>query len=663
MKEGGVASLLFAFTFCLFAFAAFADDLSIAREALRDGLWQVARTHAEKVGGEEASLIILESFASENRWEDVKTFLAENHHDVDNPAFAYYHAASEGRIDEAIRLLRLSGEAAEPSVKMLEADLLVKKNDQASARKLWRDVLTMTNASERARAVASVNLGEVEAMRGVYSNVVAKSIRQMVALRLGRALVEDEKTFPDGERLIRALVADSPDFEGAREAFLSLIDAEIRFEAWTDAAKTSSEMIEIWPESAKNALVREYRGTAFAKLNRNEEALAEFARAREVTEDDAMHARLLLKEGESLTDLGRGEEAMARYRQVLEKYPSTETAAKLKRVVALHEKETQGRALYGEYRFEEARTIFAELAREDASRADRMAYYEVLCLYGLGQDELAFQKATTLAEAGEDSSIRAEATLWVAKFSYNRKDWGVSVKRFLDYVGIRPESASAPSALLWATRAAFAANDYTTAIATATKLVETYPSAHEVSTVLVIQAEMLIERARFDEAILVLERVTLVPSLSREDKLRAAILKADAFFALGADNSIRYENALEAYRAVFYEPNLDPTTRLQVAFKIGRVLEKLKRQDEAIDQYYSGVVLAYRSGRMNGVRFGEDARAVFSRAAFRLADLFEGRGRDRSAVEILRLVEESAVPSAPEATKRIERILKKGRFL
>ena len=93
-----------------------------------------------------------------------------------------------------------------------------------------------------------------------------------------------------------------------------------------------------------------------------------------------------------------------------------------------------------------------------------------------------------------------------------------------------------------------------------------------------------------------------------------------------------------------------------------RVLEKLRRTDEAIDQYYSQVVLAYRDGLARGERLGDEARAAFSRAAFRLADEFEGRGRDYQAVGVLRLVVESGVPAAEEAEKRIARISMKGRF-
>ena len=48
-----------------------AGELEIAKEALRDGLWEVARAHAEKAGGDEGRFVTLESYAREERWGDL----------------------------------------------------------------------------------------------------------------------------------------------------------------------------------------------------------------------------------------------------------------------------------------------------------------------------------------------------------------------------------------------------------------------------------------------------------------------------------------------------------------------------------------------------------------------------------------------------------------
>ena len=60
---------------CAVAFSAAAGELEVAREALRDGLWAVARTHAERAGGDEGRFVILESYAREERWDELLTQL------------------------------------------------------------------------------------------------------------------------------------------------------------------------------------------------------------------------------------------------------------------------------------------------------------------------------------------------------------------------------------------------------------------------------------------------------------------------------------------------------------------------------------------------------------------------------------------------------------
>ena len=74
-------------------------------------------------------------------------------------------------------------------------------------------------------------------------------------------------------------------------------------------------------------------------------------------------------------------------------------------------------------------------------------------------------------------------------------------------------------------------------------------------------------------------------------------------------------------------------------------------------------MLADREAHRKGERLDDDARAAFSRAAFRLADEYESRGRDYQALHVLELVATSDVPAAGEAEKRIGQISMKGGFL
>ena len=640
------------------------NELEVSKSALRDGLWEIARIHAEKDSSEEAKLVILESYASENRWDEVAEKLQQWGVELESPGFGYYRAVVAGEFGKAAEFLRKSGSmAGKSAAKMLEADLWRKMGDLDAAKSLWRSVVSMTNVGERAFAVASANLGDIVCLRKAYETVLSLDIRRMVGLKLGSELVRDPDTSKEGETLIRRIVKDCPDAEGACDAFIALAESSAASSRLQQAADDYRDAIEIWPDAAKRFDLQFGRGEVFSRLGRHDEALKVFSIAEEVAKDDESRALAILKQGDELASLGNGQESMSKYRTVLEKYPKTDTSARLRRIVEVRELESKGRDLYREYRFEEARKVFADVAGADASRRYRMEYFSVLCLYGSGRDSEALAVARKLSSDCEDAAVRADATLWLAKFAYNRREWKESSSLFVSFATQSPGSAFAPEALLWATRAAFADNDFAQAIKLATSLVERYPESKPAFSALLVQSESLMELARYDESVLVLESIAISEKAGKDERLRAQLLKADALFAMGADNPARYHAALEEYRNISFGEDLAPGERIVVAFKIGRVLEKLKRHTEAVDQYYTRVVLAYREGRLRGERYDDDSRAAFLKAAFRLADEFESRGSDKRALGVLRLVVESDVPAGEEAMRRIERISTKGRFL
>ena len=641
-----------------------ADDLSVAREALRDGLWEVARTHARAaIGSTDAKLVVLESLAGEGKWDEVGKTLAQWPL-AKGAAFDYYRAVTRGDHKAAMDVLKQVGsDAGVVEAQLYEAEVLAKAGRRDDAVVLWKNVAARTNLSDRVTALVSSNLMDPDLLAKAYSSVRTVALRRGVGLRLGTAWMKDSATAAEGERLVRALVKDAPDTKGAMEAFLAIADVKIVAGDWKEAVEAYREAVEMWPDAAKLASVQENRGWALQKLGRPDEALEAFRTAGALAQDDDSRALALLKEGDVLSEVGRVDEAMATYRQVLEKYPKTAVAEKLKTVVRLRELEAEGRRLYGAARYDEAMKVFVRVASEDSARRQRMAYFEMLCLYGQGFDERAEQKARELVEKCPDAVVRADALLWLAKYLYNRREWKESGALFVtcSESSVPPETAA--ESLLWASRAALSENDFKRAIQLSTRLLERYPDAKSKPRALLVQGEALVELARFDEAVLVFERVTVADDVLPKERLRAQILKADAFYVMGADNSVRYAAALEAYQSVLISEALSPSGRLTVSFKIARTLEKLKRMDEAIEQYYAHVVLAYRDGRRQGERFNEEARAAFSRAAFRLAEEYESRGRDYQALRVLDLVAESDVPAAEAARRRIGRIQGEGGFL
>jgi tetratricopeptide (TPR) repeat protein len=447
-------------------------------------------------------------------------------------------------------------------------------------------------------------------------------------------------------------------------AFLAIAEAFTAAGRWREAFDVYHEAIETWPDSAKLVQVQDGRAWACLNLGRLEEALEAFRRVEELAADDDRRAIAILKQGDVYSEMGKGAEAMARYRDVLGRFPDTAVAERLRKIVRIRELETKGREQYKSFRFEEAKKTFREVAAGDPAKKPRMEFFEALCLYGQGLDDEAGKMALRVAESASDAAVRADASLWAAKFLYNRGEWKEAGRLFWAYAEMNEKGAAVPEALVWAARSAFADGDFQRAVQIATLLAENRPDAPQTVQALIVQGEALIELARFDEAALVLERAALADHAPMEERVRARLLKADALFATGADNPARYLAALESYRSVCFGGKLTASGTISVSFKIAKVLEKLKRTEEAIEEYYTRVVLAYREARRKGERLDDDARAAFSRSAFRLADEYESRGRDYQAIHVLELVATSDVQAAAvEARKRIDRISMKGGFL
>lgn len=674
---------------------AVAGEANIAKEALRDGLFEVARRHADASDGEVGKLIILESHVREEHWGDVLAALVS----WGNPtgvAFAYYRALASfklgniasartvldetdfsktsferqvARLRAEIMLVVNDSEAAIKSLakdesmpaKMLSARAMEAKGDHEAAAKIWREVLLSTNADEKTYSVAAANLADLPALSNAYATAVSPSVRRFAGLRFGVQLIKTRSGFPEGAKIIETIARDVPDSDGAMDAFLQL--AEVRFDRgeYTEAVNAFEEAMEMWPQAAKFVSVQLSLGSSFMKAGRLKEALVAFNTAANLADTDELRAVALAKKAELKAAESQQSEAIELYREVLKRYPATSVSREVAQVIKLYESETAAKELFVAYRFDEALKAFTDIAASDPSRLARMRYYSMLCLYGLGRDAEAEAMARDIADRERDLKVRSEALAWLAKFHFNRGRWHDAENEFLAAAKLVDDEAEAAGLFLWSARSALSANDYKRAVQLVTDMVAKSGDAALVASAMLVQAQALIELARFDEAVLVLERV--IAGVDAGERLQAMILRADALFAMGADNPARYREALEAYRLVIAGESLNDSQRLLVDFKVARALEKLKLVDEAIDQYYSKVVLAYRDGRLKGIKFDEDARTAFSRAAFCLAEEFESRGMDEQAINMLSLVVSSDVPSADEAAKRIKRIRRKGRFL
>ncbi|MBO7207808.1 MAG: tetratricopeptide repeat protein [Kiritimatiellae bacterium] len=701
-----VLPLILFFSTLLMFTGAFAEvsDLDVAKKALRDNLWEIARMRATKVDNDEAKAIILESYAHEGKWKEILSALDSWGEVPSTDIFVFYRTLAEAKINGSIGVVdvlskfKFSDKSFSDSLASLCVQISLRDGDKTGAKKivedfalysadddskvisaeayniagdhskavaLWREIASSTNVGETAFAMAAWNLGDTNSLKSAYSKIEKDvELKRRVGLKLGTVLITDKDSFEEGRKIIAFLVKESPGTEGAMEALLALADKHLKNARYEEAENAFHNAIEAWPEAARNYIVHEGRGWALLELKRYDDAVLSFLRAEECALDDNDKATAILKQGEILSFLGRGEEAMAKYRIVKNDYPDTPAGKKLIRILHLKDLESRGRDLYRDFRFAEAYEIFSEIAKLDPASKPRMDYLEMLCFYGQGKDDEASSMAENLSLNCEDPSIKAEATLWLAKFYYNERHWSESCGLFSNYAtNMMPSSARAPYALLWASRAAFAGGDSRRTIDLVTKLAKDYPDSSERPSAYILQGEALIETSRFDEAIVVLNNAVNDIKITPAERVRARVLLADALFVMGADNPVRYDEALKVYLALYMGEKLETGKRINLAFKMARTFEKLDRMELALDQYYGGVICAYRDARARGEVFDDEVKSNFARAAFRLSDEYERRGQDEKAKNILRLVIRSDVKvSAEEARRRLKRIKKKGSF-
>jgi tetratricopeptide (TPR) repeat protein len=395
---------------------------------------------------------------------------------------------------------------------------------------------------------------------------------------------------------------------------------------------------------------------ALARAGKTEESLGKFtelANDEKASREFRVKAALRMATGES--EAGRYESAIAVFTKII-----THDAVKQKpdSLVYLEALEGRGRAYYRSYRYREASGDFETLAKLRPETEDEMRFFVALCKYGEGENDDARMLAAKLLEKKLPDNLKSEIVMWLAKFDFLQGDYGKARKGFEIYANDYPKFPRAAEALVFAARSAAARNDFTDCVELVAKCAKSFPSSPLLPEALVLQGEALMELARFDEAVLVLERAER-SAVSPVARNRALMLKADCIFAMGADNAARYTEAIAAYTQLARTAGVSASAKLAASFKIGRALEKLRRFDEAADQYYSEVVFAYLEAGRKGEWFDEDARAFFARAAFALVDYYETAGHAKEATAILKLVEESGVSAADEAKRRRKKLREK----
>ena len=551
-----------------------------------------------------------------------------------------------------------------------------------------------------------------------------REVRLRAGYLVGFLEMSDDSSRTAGVSRVRALLRSNPGDGISVAAARTFADKLLEFRDFKGADDEYRRYIEINPAAATDADVLDRRGRALLMLGRSSEAAGAFARAEQASANALEKAKAAYNQGEAFRAEGRYSDAAACFERsvgyggadvdrarfwqadALERSGEPKKAEEI--YSALGEQDGmwgakarlrlaaiavgkgrlsdaidsygklvaltnilpasditeaylgRGRACYRDYRFKDAEADFGVVAKRDPQKADGMRFLSALCLYGAGKDIDAKAAAASLMTSTKDKDLHADLMLWCAKYEFNHGEYADACTHFETYASLRPGSDKAAEALLWAARCATALTDYSKAVELATQTAKASAADSRIFIeALLVQGEAVMELGRYDEAVQVFDRAAKQAG-SGPDATKAAVLKADALYAMGAGDLSKYNDAIEAYRSLPDGNVLSPDRRIEVAFKIGRALEKVSRTADAMDQYYKNVLLAYSEATGKGVLLGTPARTFFARAAFSLADYFVAAGNGAAARSALERVIAADVPAAGEAKRRLAALKEKG---
>ncbi len=544
-------------------------------------------------------------------------------------------------------------------------------------------------------------------------------LRLVAGFRLADILLCATNTLDEGETRIKALIREFPESPEARSAQMRLADALSEVRLYERAAAAYRVYIESFGEGGKGLDALAGRARALFQMGRFGESANVYQKLHDTTTNVLHKAEYLYRAADAVAADGRFKQAAQLYRSVNQLYDGSPLAPRalfqsadacerdgdlaaaeetfrqtaerygiaplaeqaLLRLAALLSARNaveaavetygvalaattnilvrregligRGRANYRAYRFEAALQDFAEAAATpDAS--GEAHYWQVMSLFSLARDDESYRVGESFLGAFPKAKRLSEMILWLAKYDYNHGRFEEARKRFLLYVERWPEGPWADFALLWAGRTAFRLDDFTQTVELMGRLWKAYPESKRLAEARFVQADALCELARFDEAVLLLnEVITRYPE--SDWGTPAWGRKGDSLFSMGVDNPNRFDEAMTAYREMLGRRDVTADMALQAEFKIARCLEKLKRADEAVEHYYTRVIIRFLEDRSKG-RVDPDAAVWFTRAAFNAADLLTESGNIAAALRVLRRVAETDVPGQAEARQRLERL-------
>lgn len=559
--------------------------------------------------------------------------------------------------DALLKAETLTGETAlRVRQKTARANLLIDEGKTPEALKLFDEAM---QAAPDNKLAADILLQKAEALLKTdqfsaaeiafqsYLDVTANPAGEAQALFGKGWSLWEQARFEEAAAAFERAAAKTTDPDRCATAWVKAGDARLAAKQAGAATENYQYVSTNFPTHPLAVRALYQSGVALLSAGNPEKARLAFAQVETGFPESEFAPRAALQQADLFKSEKKWDAALQEYQRIAGQYTNAAAQA-----TSLHQ---QGLILFGFDRFAEALEKFRAVSDTwpDSPEAPQAYYMRGFCRYLQGDIEEALVICRTFIEKYPASLWTPEVLFWLGEHDYNRGNYPQAQATFLDIVARFPQNALADEALLWAANALLEQDSYLEAFTLYSRLAKEYPASPLLLQARFAQGEALTELGEFPRAILAYEEVIkAAPDDSLADRARGRL--GDCLFTLGTTEAARYQEAMDAYQALYKRPATPFALKLQALYKIARCEDKTGQPDKAFAHYMDVV---YQGGSYTGT-LSPEAVLWFTRAALDAAARQEQQARWKEAVHIYERIIQAGVPAQDEAVRRIEKIKK-----
>ena len=422
-------------------------------------------------------------------------------------------------------------------------------------------------------------------------------------------------------------------------------DARLAAAQYEKARENYRRVTATYPDHPLAAQAMYQSGVASLLAAQPDAARAVFEKTEKDFPQSEFAPQAALQQAELLKREQKWEPALEQYRRIAAQYTNAAVQASV-----LNQ---QGLILYRLGKWDAALENFRTVSTNypNAPEAPQALYMRGFCRYMQGDTEGALTLCQSFIGKYPDSLWTPEVLFWLGEHYYNLGNYAQAKTTFLDIATRFPKHELSDDALFWAGNALANQDSFLEAFTVYSRLAKEYPESPLLLKTRFAQGETLTELGEFPRAILAYEEIIKnAPDDPLADRARGRL--ADCLFTLGTSEVARYQEALDAYQALYKRPAAPFDLRLQALYKMARCEAKLGLKEKSFAHYIEVVY----SGTGQTEILSPEAAPWFTRAAFDAAAYQEQQQQWKEAVNIYKRIIQAGVPAKSEAQKRIEKI-------